>query len=126
MAVSVPIPGVQLKSESNLREHHYSRSRRAKSQREIVTLVLRGTVAKEMMLVAPLAVTITRIGPSARGLDSDNLQGSGKHVRDAIAEILGVDDSDPRVTWNVIQRRGPWGIEIDIRPAAEPNTRKIA
>ena len=40
--------------------------------------------------VFPIVVTITRLGP--RALDSDNLASSGKHVRDAIATWLGVDD----------------------------------
>lgn len=34
-----------------------------------------------------------------RELDTDNLQGSLKPLRDQIAQWLGVDDADSRVTW---------------------------
>jgi hypothetical protein len=49
-------------------------------------------------------VTLTRIGP--RDLDSDNLAGSAKAVRDAVARWLGVDDG-PRapVEWRYAQER---------------------
>lgn len=113
MSVTVPIPGLRLVSEANAHEHWRNRARRAKAQRNLVTLVLRGTVARDMMLVAPLTVTITRIAPS-RGLDSDNLVGSAKHVRDAVAAILGVDDRDERVSWHVEQASGPYGVLVAI------------
>ena len=52
----------------------------------------------------PLTVTMTRIAP--RELDSDNLAISFKHVRDGIADWLGVNDNDKRVTWKYAQERG--------------------
>lgn len=124
MSVEVPIHGLRLVSEANAHAHWRIRSARAKAQRNVVTLVLRGTVARSMMAVAPLVVTITRIAPSS-GLDSDNLAGSGKHVRDAIADVLGIDDRDPRVTWNVRQERGPWGVRIAIEPAPISSVRDM-
>ena len=117
MSVSVPIPGLRLVSELNERTHWRGRQRRAKAQRNIVALVLRGTVAKMMMTLAPLEVTITRVAP--RSLDSDNLTGSGKHVRDQIAAELGIDDRDPRVVWKIAQQRGPYGVLISIVSVGE-------
>ncbi len=111
--IDVPIHGLRLVSEANAHQHWRVRSARAKAQRTAVTLVLRGTVAAQMMHVAPLVVTITRVAPSS-GLDSDNLVGSGKHVRDAIAGVLGIDDRSPLVTWVVAQERGDWGLRIRI------------
>jgi hypothetical protein len=119
--VDVPIPGLRLVSEANQREHWAKKARRVKAQRTLVTLVLRGTVARDMMLVAPLAVTITRISP--RRLDDDNATGSAKAVRDAVAAILGVDDRDDRVSWRVEQAKGPFGIRIAIRAASDVETR---
>lgn len=116
MTVAVPIPGLRLVSEANAHQHWRVRQRRAKDQRNLVALVLRGTVTSYMMAVAPLVVTITRVAPS-RGLDSDNLAGSAKHVRDQIAAELGVDDRDDRVSWHVAQARGAWGVLIAIRAA---------
>ena len=117
MAVSVPIPGLRLVSEANAHTHWRVRQRRAKEQRSIVALVLRGTIAKLMMTLAPLEVVITRVAP--RSLDSDNLTGAAKHCRDQVAAELGIDDRDPRVTWTVEQRKGPYAVEISIRASME-------
>lgn len=111
--IDVPIPGLRLVSEANQRDHWAKKARRVKAQRDLVTLVLRGTVARTMMAVAPLSVTITRIAPS-KGLDDDNAVSSAKGVRDSVAAILGIDDRDERVDWLVNQERGAWGIRIRI------------
>ena len=113
--IDVPIPGMRLGRGQNDREHRMVRARRVKHERNIVTLVLRGTIARTMMAVAPLSVTITRVAPSA-GLDDDNAVSSAKAVRDAIAGVLGVDDRDERVDWLVTQARGPWAVRIRIEP----------
>ncbi len=113
--VDVPIPGLRLARGQNAREHHFARARRVAHEKNVVTLVLRGTVASQMMQVAPLSVTITRIAPSG-GLDDDNAVSSAKAVRDAVAAVLGIDDRDPLVSWLVVQQRGPWGVRIRIEP----------
>lgn len=62
-----------------------------------------------------LVVLITRIGP--RALDSDGAVASAKPVRDGIADALGIDDRDPRVTWLVDQERGgvrEYGCRIEV------------
>lgn len=59
----------------------------------------------------PCVVLLTRVAPSS-GLDDDNLSGSLKAIRDAMAEWLGLDDRDPRVGWRYAQRRGPWAVEV--------------
>lgn len=51
---------------------------------------------KESMGVCCRVVLIAAL---RRELDSDNLQSSLKALRDAVAEWLGVDDRDKRVTW---------------------------
>lgn len=119
MSIAVPIPGLRLVSEANSHTHWRLRAKRAKAQRTIVALVLRRTVSRSMMLAAPLEVVITRIAPSG-GLDSDNLAGCAKYVRDQIAAELGINDRDPRVSWRVVQARGPWGVQIAITPAPLP------
>lgn len=114
---------VKLVSEANAHEHWRQRQRRAKRHRgaAFASLLLplkrawQADVSKDQLMsglergvyLAPEAratVTITRIAP--RDLDSDNLVGSAKHVRDGVADALGIDDRDPRVTWVVEQRRG--------------------
>jgi hypothetical protein len=124
MSVSVPIPGLKLVSEANQRDHWSVKAARVKHQRNLVTLVLRGTVAKLMMACAPLEVTITRVAP--RSLDSDNLVGSAKAVRDAVAAVLGVDDRDARVSWRVEQARGRYSVLVAIKVADDASRKQAA
>ncbi len=73
----------------------------------------------------PATVTLTRL--SAGELDDDNLRGALKGVRDGVADRLGVDDRDPRVTWRYAQARcprGQYGVRIDIRPQG-PNEDEV-
>jgi hypothetical protein len=63
----------------------------------------------------PCTIKITRIAP--RALDDDNLAGSQKHVRDGIADWLGVNDRDPRVKYEYAQRKGKkqeYAVQIEI------------
>lgn len=99
-AVTLPI---KLVSEANAHQDWRKRAKRAKAQGHVTTLACRAGL-RFAMADAPLIVTITRIAP--RALDSDNLQGAGKHVRDAVAICLGIDDRDPRVEWRVRQEKG--------------------
>lgn len=108
----ITVPGVRLVSEANAHEHFRYRQRRAKDQHTIVDAWLR---SRAFRVEPPCEVRITRFSPAT--LDTDNLQGSAKHVRDAIAAWLGVDDKDPRVTWHVGQeRRKTYGVRIAVRP----------
>lgn len=103
LVCTIPVRTV---SEANSHEHWRVRARRAKEQRGLALLVCRGLGAPP---APPLTITLTRVGP--RSLDSDNLAGSQKHVRDGIADWLGLakHDSDPRLTWLYEQRKGPAG-----------------
>ncbi len=107
---------LRLMSEANQREHHMVKARRVKVQRKAVRLALATMHGHLGSPALPLLVTITRIAP--RGLDSDNLVGSAKAVRDAIADWFGVDDGGPQIAWNVEQGRGDVGeyaVEVLLR-----------
>lgn len=104
--------GLVLVSEQNAREHHHVRARRAAWQRSLVARALAGIDP----VPVPCAVTIVRSGP--RLLDDDNATGSAKHVRDAVARWLGVDDGDPRVSWLVVQDRGAYCVRVGVVPCA--------
>lgn len=106
VAVTVPI---KTGRGLNAREHWAQRSRRVKSEREAVGWMLLGKRPE-----LPCVVRLTRIAPS-KGLDGDNLQGSLKAVRDSVAQWLGVDDADARVTWQYDQQRGEYGVRVEIR-----------
>lgn len=103
ITVTIPLKTV---SEANRHEHWRARQKRAKGQRECArayTLVHIGHLGTIFRHVPPLIVTITRL--SARELDSDNLASSQKAVRDGVADALGIDDRDPRVTWIYAQEK---------------------
>ena len=109
--ISIVIP-VRTVSEANAHEHWRKRQRRAKEQRGIVALMLG---ASHVRPPVPCVVTITRIAPGK--LDDDNLAGSQKHVRDGIADWLGVNDRDPRVKYEYAQRKGKpkeYAVQIEI------------
>ena len=61
----------------------------------------------------PLKVTMTYICP--KRLDPDNVVGALKHVQDAIATVVGVDDGDERYEWIHDQERGKkYTVRIEI------------
>lgn len=108
LAVIVRLP-LKLASLANERAHWSIKARRAKEQRKAAcyaTFPLK-------LAPPPWIVTITRVGK--RKLDSDNLAISAKHVRDGIADRLGMDDGDPRIEWRYQQRIGKdYAVEIEV------------
>ena len=122
--IVIDIPGLRLVSEGNERENRYAKAKRIRDQKQIVAAFFR--VKRPDRPTFPLVVTITRLGP--RALDSDNLASSGKHVRDAVATWLGVDDGVaertivdglPQVEWRVTAEKSKvYGVRIDVRAAA--------
>lgn len=125
MMVAVEVP-IRLESNANgsqgiTRGGRIGRSKKRQSQKRIVALVLQPKLPRG--LVGPsrrIRVTLTRIAP--RALDDDNLAYAFKGVRDSIAKCLGVDDRDPRVSWDYAQsRRAPkeYAIAIVIIDRAE-------
>ena len=112
-ALRVVVP-VRTISSSNAREHWAVRARRVKTERAAALLVLRSTGCP--LWTAPLVVRLTRIsGPRGKTLDDDNLRGCLKAIRDGVADWLGVQDNDPRITWRYDQRKADaWGVEIEV------------
>src|SRR5688572_5357815 len=96
------IPGLVPITTLNSREHWAVKSHRAKKEREWALLKLQ---SKGRPPELPVTVELTR--HAARLLDSDNLVTAYKAVRDGVADWLGVDDGDERITWVVKQRKAP-------------------
>ena len=110
MKIATTIP-VRTYSLTNQREHWSKKARRAKQERNWAKLTAGS--ARLQLLRLPLTITLTRVAP--RALDDDNLRGALKSIRDGIADCLGVDDRDARVTWRYAQRRGsPREYAVDI------------
>lgn len=120
-AVTIPI---RTKSEANQREHWHKKADRAKSQRATVGMVVRARMTRPTL---PCVVKLTRIAPKA--LDSDNLYGSFKATRDAIADWLGIDDRDPRVTYLCEQERGApktYAVRVEVISGAVVRTEVVS
>jgi hypothetical protein len=86
----------------------------AKQQRAAAFAICNTQLEKPSL---PVTVKMVRIAP--RKLDEgDNLSGGFKHVRDGIADWLGVDDGGKDVTWVYEQRKGKprqYAIEISLQ-----------
>lgn len=94
---------LQTVSEANWRGHWRARSSRVKKQRQAVGAQLAASGFDPEALAAGKP-TITLVRVSRRSLDLDNLAGSLKAVRDAVAAWLGVDDGPKGpVTWAYAQ-----------------------
>lgn len=104
-------------SEANNRDHWRLRNVRRKEQKRDVffswNAALRG---KRLRPAVPCTVKLTRLGPKL--LDShDNLPISCKAVADQIAELLGVDDADPRIKFEYEQIQSTrYGVVIEVVP----------
>jgi len=96
LLVSAPIHVV---SEANRREHHMAKARRVKAQRSAAAMVCRTSFGAPPG--PPLLIRLTRFAP--RKLDSDNLAGAFKAIRDGIADWLGINDGDERLRWDYAQ-----------------------
>ena len=94
--VTLPL---RLASEANARGSWHAGAARARLARAQVNAALRR--AEPGPLPLPVVVRITRVGP--RRLDDDNLARSAKAPRDGVADWLGCDDGDPRVSWHYAQ-----------------------
>jgi hypothetical protein len=108
LTIRVEVP-LKLPSVANMREHHMARYRRTKAQRTAVAWRLK--LLRDVLTPPPNVVTLIRVAP--RKLDSDNLVSAFKAVRDQVAEFLGVDDGDSRVTWMYGQLKGEAMVLID-------------
>lgn len=89
-----------LGSTANLREHHAAKAKRIALQRNATRLALFAAVNRlrtHVDLNRPIAVRLVLQAP--RMLDDDNLAGALKACRDSVADWLGVNDNDPRVSW---------------------------
>lgn len=109
----VPVKTV---SEANLREHYMAKYRRKQEQQlEMMVVLQNNLIGRKVKL--PCVVRLTRIGPKA--LDTDNLAGAFKHVQDAIAHKLGVDDGDTeKIRWEYHQfpiRIRDYAVKVEIK-----------
>jgi hypothetical protein len=117
LEIVVPLRLVSLSNVSQ-REHWTTKHKRARAQHAAIDLHL--DIGRKLFRSPPfwddgIAITMTRIGP--RRFDPGNNEASLKHVQDAIASWLGIDDGSRLLTWKYEQEteRG-YGVRIRIEP----------
>lgn len=94
---------IETVSEANRagHEHWRRRQKRAKAQRHAFRYLWKQQSPPKVTL----PTTVTFIRYATRRLDhGDNLPMAFKHVRDELAAIIGIDDSDERIEWRHEQR----------------------
>jgi len=109
--ILVRFVGVDLRVESNnaWKEAWWARKRRVDRVHGAVREALGKTKDGERWTPPPLPdgwgwrVTFTRVAFGR--LDSDNLTACFKAHRDAVADLLGLNDRDPRIEWRAEQAR---------------------
>lgn len=116
----VHIAGLKLPTGLNQRGHYLKIAKRVEAEHAAVGWHL--NAAHPLPPPLPVVVTIVRWGKNK--VDSDNVAGAEKGVRDAVARYLRLppgpggrpDDSDPRVRWVEWGGLGPPGVTIAIEP----------
>ncbi|HYH67429.1 MAG TPA: hypothetical protein VD866_22210 [Urbifossiella sp.] len=102
--VAVTSQGVGVVSEANRRDHWaVKRARRLVQQGQTLASLLRiGDDASRRIRNSPaIRVRLVRLG--GKRLDSDNLAGGFKAIRDAVAGWLKIDDGSDRYRWDYDQ-----------------------
>ena len=117
VTVEFEIPGLAIRNGLNLREHWGVRAKRSHEERRAVKLGMVAAGAwpaiREMGATkGPFHVQLTRV--SQRKLDDDNCVGGFKSVRDELADLLEMDDGDPRIHFTYFQEIGPLGVRIRV------------
>lgn len=114
------IPGLRLVTLSNQRETWQRAWTRSKAHRGQTKFLVEYEMRKAKLSQANLldagglVVLITRLAPLGELDHDDNLNNSGKHVRDGVADALGLDDKTPYIAWRYRQAPGDYGVVIDI------------
>lgn len=113
----VVVAGLRLHNPLNQRQHWQVVWRRGVKEKDRARLALEATGMGVTRPSAerPWTVTVTRCGPGK--LDAhDALPASAKHVVDAVAEWLGVDDKHANVVaYRYAQRRErEWSVEVEV------------
>lgn len=105
-------------SEANARGHWSKRARRARAQRRMAGMITSSEMVRylcdnPMDSMTVFRIKLTRIGKGK--MDSDNLAGAMKAIRDGIAEAIGIDDGDDRMRWEYGQEIGKlYSVRVEI------------
>jgi len=126
---------VTLGRGQNMREHYRVRADRVKEEREATARALPATLFDGSTMRGALTddrgARVTLMRPIARiPLDTDNLSGAFKGVRDEVASYLGVDDRSDRIHWVYTQEKGKGlkpTVTIEVLPVGDidPQVKRV-
>ncbi len=109
---------IEVRSESNLREHWTMKNKRKKEQQTLIKMIFHGKRQcferwKKSYAAGPIRITFTKLG--GRRLDRSNLPVSFKGIEDTFAWLMGCNDGHDhwRAEWEQ-EPGGPVGIKIRI------------
>ena len=109
LTVELPVPITG--QGQNGREHWAVKAKRTKRERSGVADALAALFGR---VPCPSRVRLTILGGHRR-IDDDNVRGRLKACRDGVADWLGVDDGDARITWECGHARGrSRGVRVEI------------
>lgn len=94
---------IRTRSMANARLHWAAKMRAARAERETAMLLFRNEINRGNVKPPVASVSLTRFG--LKLMDGDNLQTALKHVRDGIADALGVADGPGGIRWSYAQER---------------------
>lgn len=93
-----------------------ARAKRVSHERVMTFMGLRSGLLKDGTLDDDDGARVTLLRPYARlPLDSDNLSGAFKSVRDEVAAFLGVDDRSDRLHWRYVQCKSTKDLGVHVR-----------
>ncbi len=109
---------IEVRSESNLREHWTMKNKRKREQQMLIKMIFHGKRQcferwKKAYAAGPIRITFTKLG--GRRLDRSNLPVSFKGIEDAFAWLMGCNDGHEHwiAAWEQ-EPGGPVGIKIRI------------
>lgn len=124
---------VKTKSTLNQRLHHFAKAKQAAAQRDAAKLAGLGAKGRSNtnLVGRRFVVVLTRV--ATRDLDSDNLAGALKSVRDGVADVFfgGEDKESGGLSWVYRQERSPYakadgsGVRVQIFKKLDSNAQPV-
>ena len=117
MRVVLPWPDKRLTPNAKRRKHWRAYQPFAKADREIgqvLTCVALPLSAKKIIAGQPgkIPMLVTFYPPDRRRRDDDGMISAFKHLRDGVADALGVDDHRFRPTYHFAEPEKPGRVEV--------------
>lgn len=106
---------IQVVSERNQRDGWAAANKRKKNQQDTIKTAWMAFRLSKHPFQPPYRVAITHLAP--RRMDDDNFIGGCKGARDAIAELLGIDDGSDQISFEYAQEvtgKREYAVRIEI------------